>query len=134
MKTVQKVFLAIILILFFSFMPSTSEIEEDIIGIWVFEEYDEGHRVYKKEDRFDKTKRGIEFRKDGTLARRQNAGWCGTPPISYKNFSGTWEKVSDTKISMTYKYWGGEMEVDWLIVEVNNQKLKVETLDNRKKE
>jgi hypothetical protein len=128
MKALQKTFLAIIITSFFSFTLFPFEIEEEIIGIWVDKDYKEGQSIYTKQNTFDQKAGGIEFKKDGTLTKRQNAGSCGTAPIYYKNFSGTWKKISDSRIFVRYKYWGGEIEENWLIVEINEKLLSIEKI------
>jgi len=42
-------------------------------------------------------------------------------------------EISDSKIAVQYKYWRGEIDAVWKIVEVNKRTLKVETLEHKRK-
>jgi hypothetical protein len=48
--------------------------------------------------------RKFEFIK---LIDLKNAGWCGTPPISDKNYEGTWESIDGKLIKINTEYWSG---------------------------
>ena len=60
------------------------------------------------------------FNSDGTMTERKNSGWCGTPPISYADYPGSWSVLNDTMINVTVGYWGGTI----------NYKLDIETLNS----
>jgi hypothetical protein len=107
-------------IAFYSFKPVNQQ-KTEIECIWIFDSYENGHYVYKKAEQFDPKKQGIAFKENGELIKRQNAGWCGTPPISYSNFEGKWKWTAEDTILIEYKYWGG----------VANAKLKVVSLDDQ---
>ena len=74
---------------------------------------------------------GIEFRKNGTLIKRQNAGWCGTPPITYSNQEGSWKILSDTSIQISYDYWRGQVEENLWIQASEEGILKYEIIESR---
>lgn len=125
--------LAIILTL--SFSPASSvamDIEKDIIGVWVYSNYENEAVQYEKADAFVEDRPGIAFKADGSLVKRQNIGWCGTPPITYGNDAGTWTKRSDSTITIKYTYWGGTMEEDWQIVSLEDGKLATRRIASRK--
>lgn len=97
----------------------------EIIGIWVQLDYSDGIYTYQKFDAFADDRPGIEFRSDFTLIKRQNAGWCGTPPITYANFDGTWKKIADQRIELIYNYWGGLDTSEAEIITCNNALLEL---------
>ena len=70
---------------------------------------------------------GIEFSKNGLLIERKNAGFCGTPPITYANYSGNWHTI-DEMIIIKVSYWGGMEHRIWKIVDVTNTTLKIEVV------
>ena len=76
----------------------------------------------------DSTQYGFIIGKDGSFIERKNAGWCGTPPITYKNFEGTWEAVSDSLLEITVGYWGGTINYQMRIVNVDNEMLRIRYL------
>lgn len=53
---------------------------------------------------------------------RKNAGWCGTPPIAYADFNGSWAK-NDSLIDITVDYWGGVANYHWKIISIDNNNL-----------
>ena len=94
-----------------------------MLGIWNVSEYVENTTVYNRSSAFI-DEYGYEFKSDGTLTERQNAGWCGTPPITYADYDGTWNVVNDTLIQITVNYWGGTMSYHLDIESVDSQYLR----------
>jgi hypothetical protein len=77
-----------------------------LLGIWNVSEYVGNATVYNRSTAFI-NEYGYEFKSGGTLIERQNAGWCGTPPITYADYAGTWSVINDTLIQVEVAYWGG---------------------------
>lgn len=105
-----------------------------IIGIWV-EEIDrslpvieDGITRLNRSAEFDPGSYGFSIHEDGTFIERKNAGWCGTPPISYDNFEGTWEPLSDSLLDITVAYWGGTLTYQMRIVILEEDKLGIKYL------
>lgn len=105
--------------------------DKAIVGTWVNDSYKDGKAIYKKYSDFKSDQPGIQLNKDGTMIKRQNAGWCGTPPISYSNFNGTWKKINKTTMTIRYEYWGGTAEEDLEIAELTKNTLAVKTIAYR---
>ena len=95
---------------------------------WVLESYEVETTVYSRQNSFDKDKPGICFLKGGKLLKRQNSGWCGTPPITYTNNEGTWELSGDSTIRIRYKFWGGTAEEEWQITSLDDKRLNIKSL------
>ena len=95
-------------------------IEEGLVGTWV---HTDRYRNLVKKNNFADNKGGIAFGDDGTLTVRQNEGWCGTPPITYSNFKGSWEMLSDSTARLEYEYWGGTIIEEIWIEELSKNKL-----------
>lgn len=111
-------------------LVSTSISTEDkysdkLCATWVYSGFEDGCRKFVKSRKFKRKKSGISFKTDGTLKKRQNVGWCGTPPITYGNFNGTWNRISKTRIIIHYEYWGGETSQEWQIEELTKRTLKI---------
>ncbi len=124
--------LALTAVLLCSFIPTHTELKDDLIGTWVQIEYLDNGILFEKQAGFAKDKPGVSFNADGTIVKRQNAGWCGTPPISYANNNGTWRQTSDSTLTVNYSYWGGTAEENWLIVEVDDRELVLQRLEVRR--
>ena len=111
---------------------------KDLMGIWHLAVYEHGlaaeyirGRALEQYDDFA-WGGGLKFMENGEIIVRQNAGLCGTPPISYANFVGTWESLSDSTLRINYpSNVLGRRVVEWQIVELSSDKLKVKVLLDR---
>ncbi|HDS08100.1 MAG TPA: hypothetical protein ENO05_10790 [Bacteroides sp.] len=106
---------------------------EEIVGTWVEESLEDQVTTMKRAENLAQDRYGFIIREDGTFVERKNAGWCGTPPISYDNFEGTWEALSDSLLDITVGYWGGTMTYQMRIVSLDKEYLRIRYLygDNR---
>ena len=103
---------------------------DDIIGCWAnpvyeYDFYPTAVIRYKRVKTLPANSPSIKFLNDGTLIERKNAGWCGTPPISYSDFSGSW-RVQNEDIIINVAYWGGMEHRTWKIINVTNISLRIE--------
>ncbi len=118
------------LLIFTSFLPSCEKdnIEIDpgnlLIGVWINDGYSDDLTIYKRSDEFTDNY-CYQFNSDGTLTERQNVGWCGTPPITYADYEGTWEIMNDTLINITVGSWNGDRSYRLDIESVDSEALKV---------
>ncbi|MDX2430683.1 MAG: hypothetical protein QNK35_07110 [Bacteroides sp.] len=105
-----------------------------ILGTWVEVNDDpllvpeDGISRFARSADFDPDSYGFAFHEDGLFTERKNAGWCGTPPIAYDNFEGTWEPLSDTLIDITVAYWGGTLTYQMQIVSLQGDELGIKYL------
>jgi hypothetical protein len=88
-----------------------------LIGVWNYSDFKDNAYIYTRSNEFVDSP-CYKFNSDGTMTERKNSGWCGTPPISYADYSGNWSVINDTLIKITVGYWGGTM----------NYKLDIEML------
>jgi hypothetical protein len=72
---------------------------------------------------------GIVFNSDGNILERKNAGWCGTPPLIYNDFNGTWE-IKDPTIKIHVAYWGGMADYSWKIITIDNNELNIVPIES----
>ena len=105
-----------------------------IIGTWVEvvdislpPVYDGVTRLSRSEE-LDPDLYGFIFHEDGSFTERKNSGWCGTPPISYDNFEGTWSPLNDTLIDITVGYWGGTLTYQIWIQSMEGDELDIRYL------
>jgi hypothetical protein len=106
----------------------------DIVGTWIEESdrslpalEDSTTRLIRSEE-LDQDRYGFSIKEDGTFLERKNAGWCGTPPISFGNFEGTWTALSDSLLQITVGYWGGTMSYQIRIVSLDKETLRIRYL------
>jgi len=97
-----------------------------LIGTWTFSAYQDDIFI------FDRTSEFIDnhcykFNPTGTLTERKNSGFCGTPPISYADYSGTWTIINDTLIQVIVGAWSGETtyKLDLELIDSKSFKTKI---------
>jgi hypothetical protein len=104
----------------------------DIVGVWIEEQpvdfTSNDYTLMVSSDELDPGSYGFIIGEDGSYVERKNAGWCGTPPIFYDNFEGTWEALSDSLLSVTVGFWGGTMSYQIRIVSLDEEQLKIRYL------
>lgn len=105
--------------------------DNKIIGFWVRSGHHSQFTKYQRKSAFAEDKPGVAFKEGGQFLKRQNSGWCGTPPITYSNDTGTWTRTSDSTVTIRYTYWGGELEEDWLIGELGDKTMHVKSQGQR---
>ena len=120
----------IILLFGFSFIAceknndNTAASNDDLIGSWFNPQYNDSIATFERSEGLLDNEYGFSFHEENTFIERKNAGWCGTPPISYADFDGTWTK-NDSIIEITVDYWGGTADYTWKIVTINEALLKI---------
>jgi hypothetical protein len=67
---------------------------------------------------------GFSFSENNTFIENKNSGWCGTPPISYRNFDGIWHQ-DNASLTISVGYWGGTAYYRWWVISVSNSELIV---------
>jgi len=98
-----------------------------LIGVWNYSEYTDNAMVFKRSQEF-KDINCYRFNTDGTLTERKNSGWCGTPPVSYADYQGSWTMLNDTLIRINVGYWGGTMTYKLDVEFLDANSLKVVSL------
>jgi len=117
----KTVFIFSLLFLISGCSKDKIQIEPDnlLIGIWIYSDFKDNAYMYVRNQDFVDGP-CYRFNSDGTMTERKNSGWCGTPPISYADYPGSWSVLNDTMINVTVGYWGGTI----------NYKLDIETLNS----
>ena len=113
---------------FFALLISVSFSPEQLEGRWEYIYNDGTNMVYA---RATGNERGswLEFAEKGDLTVRQNAGWCGTPPISYATYKGgTYALSKKGLLTMTHKFWGGIDTTHYQIASIEKDTLRMSFL------
>jgi hypothetical protein len=95
---------------------------DHLIGSWFNPRYNDSIVTYERSQGLVENDYGFSFKEDFTFVERKNAGFCGTPPISYADFEGTWSE-NDSIIKITVDFWGGISEYTWKLEFVNKTTL-----------
>jgi hypothetical protein len=99
-----------------------------ILGTWVEEGQDADSLWLSRSPAMDPEKYGFTLKEDGAFIERKNAGWCGTPPITYADYEGTWIALSDSLLEVTVGYWGGTMTYQMRILSLDEEQLVIRYL------
>ena len=75
-------------------------------NVWVNDGWKGDTVIYRNQSDFEKDTGGYQFKKNGKLVSRQNASFCGTPPITYENYGGSWLQIAPDTLSINAEYWG----------------------------
>jgi len=95
----------------------------DFTGTWVFDEAEGETSLYKRSGKL-KNEYGFTIFEDGRFVERKDAGWCGTPPISYADYEGNWTLISDSTLQISVDFWGGKEVYELNIVAVSENVLE----------
>ena len=98
---------------------------EILAGTWVYEGYANDVYEYSRANQLDHDRAGFIFHTNGKLTNRQNNSFCGTGPIVYENYKGSWNTEADSLVQIHSKYWGGDIDFKLEIVSVSTDKLLV---------
>jgi len=104
-----------------------SENAELLIGNWISPLYIDSLVQYTRAEALKDDYSGISFKSENLLIERQNAGRCGTPPISYANYNGTWSKTGDI-IDISVDFWGGKINRKWKVITIDEKTLTIYTV------
>jgi hypothetical protein len=129
----KKFWFVLMLVLPFSCEQEGTDMEAlgenaGILGTWVEDSNQEDVTLFNRSDSLDPDRYGFIIRENGVFLERKNAGWCGTPPITYDNYEGSWVALSDSLLEVTVGYWGGTMSYQIRIVFVNHAQLGIRYL------
>lgn len=104
--------------------------ESGLNGAWINPVYNDSLIVFNRSESVPKNNYAIIFFKNNNLIERKNGSWCGTPPIVYEDFKGTYTE-RDGIVRMVVPFWGGMMETKWKIEMLDDKYLKVKVLSNK---
>jgi len=94
-------------------------------GTWVEDHFEEDMMILNKSNEIQEDNYGFVIHDGGKFTEHKNSGSCGTPPISYSNFEGSWEYENDSTLKIVVGYWGGSMTYKLDIIELTEDNLKV---------
>lgn len=69
---------------------------------------------------------GISFLEETQCVER-SSGWCGTPPLSFMDFKGSWTRT-DSVLIMTIDNGLGMQNIKWLIKTLDDKTLILERM------
>jgi hypothetical protein len=102
----------------------------DVEQVWVLDRYDNaGNSIYRNATQLADDMPGFIFYKNGQFTKRENSGWCGTPPIVYTNYEGgRWTVPSANVYEINTRYWGGPETFRLQIISRNGNEITTKRL------
>jgi len=97
---------------------------DELMGSWTNQVVNDTIMEFTKADSLNNNDYGFEFKPNQVFIERKNSGWCGTPPIAYADFEGTWQR-QDSILIIIVEYWGGTADYKWEISSVDENRLKI---------
>jgi hypothetical protein len=95
---------------------------DHLIGSWFNPQHNDSIVTYQRSEGLVENEYGFSFNTDFSFVERKNAGWCGTPPISYADFDGTWSR-NDSILEINVDFWGGTTDYTWKILSADEKSL-----------
>jgi hypothetical protein len=120
LKNILSIFL---ITLFFSCESNEPVINVDnlLLGAWIEPSYDSETTTYKRGNSLPDENYGIWFSENGDFTER-SSGWCGTPPLIYTDYNGSFE-IDGTLIKITTTSYPNSYQ--WRIVSLTENELIV---------
>ena len=100
---------------------------DQIVGVWEMQYSGENKMTFRKVKQLAHDQGGIEFLADRTVKLKRNAGWCGTPPISYGEYIGSW-KIEGNSLFYNYEYNKQELKNELKFIEGSDRSLTFEII------
>lgn len=98
-----------------------------LIGYWINPVYSDSGTTFERAKRFKNDAYGVAFLTEN-ISLERSSGWCGTPPLIFADFQGTWKR-NDSIITITIDNgMAGQMDNHWEIKTLNEKRLTVERL------
>ena len=101
---------------------------DHLIGSWFNPEYNDSIVTYQRSEGLVEDEYGFSFIEDFAFIERKNSGWCGTPPIAYADFEGTWAR-NDSILEINVDFWGGTTDYTWKILSADETMLIIERIE-----
>lgn len=98
--------------------PASSD---SLYGNWVQPVYENETITFQKAASLSEKSYGISLSKNGSFLER-SSGWCGTPPLSFFDYKGTWKLEDDLIMVSTQNYPG---DFNWRIISLTSEQLVV---------
>ena len=124
MRAIVLFLISVMILLSCDDVPTTYS-ENKYLGTWIFDSADSNITHLIRSTEFDNDKYGFSILEGNIFVERKNSGWCGTPPISYNNYTGEWENKNESTLKIQVGYWGGITKFDLVIVSKTNSTLSV---------
>jgi hypothetical protein len=130
MKTIIKTILFLVLVTTIGCSQENETIpinaSDKLIGHWINPVYTETELQLTRASSLKDDGYGLSFL-EKTQCVERSSGWCGTPPLSFMDFQGTWTRT-DSVLIMTIDNGLGLQNIKWAIKTLNDKTLILERM------
>jgi hypothetical protein len=102
-------------------------LNKEIFGYWANPVYTDTSVTYTRTSFLPDNDYGFLIQERNKFVEHKNIGSCGTPPIVYGIYEGTWTMAEDT-LKINVGFWGGTTSYTWLILNVDNKSLSIKQI------
>lgn len=133
MKTKTTIILALVFLFFACTENTEIPVNKDdlLLGSWVNATHKNDTLTLKRVNALEKNSYGVTFKENNVFIQR-TSGWCGTPPLTFFNLTGSF-LVTENLIEVKLQDFPGNF--NWRIISLTNKKLVVKReLTNQQKD
>jgi hypothetical protein len=131
MKTTLKTVLLLLLVTSFGCSQENETIpineSNKLIGHWINPVYSGSELQLTRANSLKNDEYGLSFL-EKTQCVERSSGWCGTPPITFFDFKGTWTRTDSVLIMTIDNGLSGMQNIKWLIKTLDNNTLIIERM------
>ena len=131
MKTILKsvLFLVLVTTIGCSQEMETIPINESnkLIGHWINPIYSDSELQLTRASSLKSSEYGISFLENAECVER-SSGWCGTPPLTFSDFKGSWTRTNSVLIITLDNGLNGTQNNKWIIKTLDDKTLLMERM------
>ena len=132
MKTILKTVLFLLIVTTIGCSPENDvkpiNASNKLIGHWINPTYNSNGSELQltRASSLKDGEYGLSFLEETQCVER-SSGWCGTPPITFSDFKGTWTKT-DSVLMVTIDNGLGMQNIKWVIKTLDDKTLIMERM------
>ena len=130
MKTILKTVLFLLLMTTIGCEDNNEPIpineSNKLIGHWIIPVYTDSELQLTRASSLKSNEYGLSFL-EKTQCVERSSGWCGTPPLSFMDFQGSWTRT-DSILIVTIDNGLGMQNIKWIIKTLDDKTLVLERM------
>ena len=131
MKTLLKTVLFLLLVTTIACEDNNETIpineSNKLLGHWINPVYTGSELQLSRASSLKTDQYGLSFIERAQCVERRS-GWCGTPPLSFMDFKGTWTRTDSVLIITIDNGLSGTQNIKWVIKTLDNKTLIMERI------
>jgi hypothetical protein len=98
-----------------------------LLGHWINPVYTGSELQLSRASSLKTDQYGLSFI-EKTQCVERSSGWCGTPPLTFFDFKGTWTRTDSVLIITIDNGFSGTQNIKWVIKTLDNKTLIMERI------